>query len=437
MNFQTVPVVLAFLAAQLMVSGITSINLDKMCANYSQEPHDKENEFLGEKQTSCVIIAEFCQNYTKVPGHCSYVNTHVTNMIPPDVCFPQTLGGGIAYTRCFKKLSGVHYNNSFNATRKCKSDGRWSRINFTACRPIPDSSDPAEDYVNAHLKIVVIITYVGRGLSLFTLIIAFLLFWRLRSIRCWRNIIHWNLATSLILQNVIWLIHSFFTSYQTRKNNEVWFQVLCRVLAAISIYSQVATYCWMFVEGVYLHMMVVMAYTYDRFSIKLYMVLGWGTPIPITVIWAVLKAVYEDKECWMQNPTDTWVEYFYQIPIFVLFAINALIMVNVVRILVTKLIKQNSLESAVTYSKAVKAAFFLFNLLGITYILFFLSPGDGAGEIAFFYVNAIFQSFQGFLVCLIYCLSNSEILNAIGRNWRKWRHNTKVPCFEKDLRGIG
>ncbi|CAK8687622.1 unnamed protein product [Clavelina lepadiformis] len=112
---------------------------------------------------------------------------------------------------------------------------------------------------------------------------------------------------------------------------QVWFQVLCRVLAAISIYSQVATYCWMFVEGVYLHLIVVMAYTYDRFSIKLFMALGWGksglvtaalinisipilrvgTPIPITVIWAVLKAVYEDKECWMQNPTDTWVEYFY------------------------------------------------------------------------------------------------------------------------------
>ncbi|XP_076809014.1 corticotropin-releasing factor receptor 2-like [Clavelina lepadiformis] len=283
MNFQTVPVVLAFLAAQLMVSGITSINLDKMCANYIQEPHDKENEFLGEKQTSCVIIAEFCQNYTKVPGHCPYVNTHVTNMIPPDVCFPQTLGGGIAYTRCFKKLNGVHYNISFNATRNCESDGRWSRINFTACRPIPDSSDPAEDYVNAHLKIVVIITYVGRGLSLFTLIIAFLLFWRLRSIWCWRNIIHWNLATSLILQNVIWLIHSFFTSYHARKKNEVWFQILCRVLAAISIYSQVATYCWMFVEGVYLHMMVVMAYTYDRFSIKLYMALGWGKSGLITV----------------------------------------------------------------------------------------------------------------------------------------------------------
>ncbi|XP_076808617.1 corticotropin-releasing factor receptor 2-like [Clavelina lepadiformis] len=308
----------------------------------SKEPHDKEIEFLGEKQTSCVIIAKFCQNYTKVPGHCPYVNTHVTNMNPPDVCFSQTLGGGIAYTRCFKKLNGVHYNNSFNATRKCESDGKWSRINFTACRPIPALSDPAEDYVNTHLKIVVMITYVGRGLSLFTLIIAFLLFWRLRA--------------------------------------QVWFQVLCRVLAAISIYSQVATYCWMFVEGVYLHMMVVMAYTYDRFSIKLYMALGWGTPIPITVIWAVFKAVYEDKECWMQNPTDTW--------------INALIMVNVVRILVTKLIKQNSLESAVTYSKAVKAAFFLFNLLGITYILFFLNPGDGAGEIAFFYVNAIFQSFQ-------------------------------------------
>ncbi|CAK8687219.1 unnamed protein product [Clavelina lepadiformis] len=148
----------------------------------SKEPHDKEIEFLGEKQTSCVIIAKFCQNYTKVPGHCPYVNTHVTNMNPPDVCFSQTLGGGIAYTRCFKKLNGVHYNNSFNATRKCESDGRWSRINFTACHPIPDSSDPAEDYVNTHLKIVVMITYVGRGLSLFTLIIAFLLFWRLRYI---------------------------------------------------------------------------------------------------------------------------------------------------------------------------------------------------------------------------------------------------------------
>ncbi|CAK8687403.1 unnamed protein product [Clavelina lepadiformis] len=179
----------------LMVSGITSTNLDKMCANYSKEPHDKEIEFLGEKQTSCVIIAKFCQNYTKVSGHCPYVNTHVTNMNPPDVCFSQTPGGGIAYTRCFKKLNGVDYNNSLNATRKCESDGRWSRINFTVCRPIPALhecvhikllwivlSDPAENYVNTHLKIVVIITYVGRGLSLFTLVIAFLLFWRLRYI---------------------------------------------------------------------------------------------------------------------------------------------------------------------------------------------------------------------------------------------------------------
>ncbi|CAK8687578.1 unnamed protein product [Clavelina lepadiformis] len=364
-----------------------------MSKSDNQEPHNKEIEFLGEKQTSCVIIAEFCQNYTKVPGHCPYVNTHVTNMIPPDVCFSQTLGGGIAYTRCFKKLSGVDYNNSFNATRKCKSDGRWSRINFTACRPIPDSRNPAEDYVNTHLKIVVIITYVGRGLSLFTLIIAFLLFWRLSKFNYDLNVV-WEKSQRGDDENSRLYATEVLQRFNYKKLVIRKCMVLCRVLAATSIYFQVATYCWMFVEGVYLHMMVVMAYTYDRFSIKLYMVLGWGTPIPITVIWAVLKAVYEDKECWMQNPTDTWVEYFYQIPIFVLFAINALIMVNVVRILVTKLIKQNSLESAVTYSKAVKAAFFLFNLLGITYILFFLSPGDGAGEIAFFYVNAIFQSFQ-------------------------------------------
>ncbi|MEQ2182261.1 hypothetical protein GOODEAATRI_020481, partial [Goodea atripinnis] len=57
-----------------------------------------------------------------------------------------------------------------------------------------------------HYHVAVIINYLGHCISLGALLLAFTLFMRLRSIRCLRNIIHWNLISAFILRNGTWFI---------------------------------------------------------------------------------------------------------------------------------------------------------------------------------------------------------------------------------------
>lgn len=49
-----------------------------------------------------------------------------------------------------------------------------------------------------------------------------------RSIRCLRNIIHWNLITTFILRNVMWFLLQLI-DHNIHESNEVqcWFTVLC------------------------------------------------------------------------------------------------------------------------------------------------------------------------------------------------------------------
>ena len=57
------------------------------------------------------------------------------------------------------------------------------------------------------------------------LLSAFVIFFILRNMRCWRNQIHWNLITSLIMQTASWFIlnrfltlgSGFKTRFQVRK----------------------------------------------------------------------------------------------------------------------------------------------------------------------------------------------------------------------------
>ncbi|RXN14284.1 corticotropin-releasing factor receptor 2-like protein [Labeo rohita] len=74
--------------------------------------------------------------------------------------------------------------------------------------------------------------------------------------------------------------------------------------------------------------------------------------------------------------------------------------------------------------KAVKATLVLLPLLGITYMLFFVNPGeDDISQIVFIYFNSFLQSFQGFFVSVFYCFLNGEVRSAARKRWHRWQDN--------------
>ncbi|XP_010795234.1 corticotropin-releasing factor receptor 1-like, partial [Notothenia coriiceps] len=88
--------------------------------------------------------------------------------------------------------------------------------------------------------------------------------------------------------------------------------------------------------------------------------------------------------------------------------INFIFLFNIVRILMTKL-RASTTSETIQYRKAVKATLVLLPLLGLTYMLFFVNPGeDEISQIVFIYFNSFLESFQGFFVSVFYCFLNSE-----------------------------
>lgn len=53
-------------------------------------------------------------------------------------------------------------------------------------------------------------------------------------------------------------------------------QILCKLFATLFNYLLVTNFFWMLVEGLYLHMFIVWAFSLERIRFWHYVVLGWG-----------------------------------------------------------------------------------------------------------------------------------------------------------------
>uniref|UniRef100_F6YUC9 UTP25, small subunit processor component n=1 Tax=Xenopus tropicalis TaxID=8364 RepID=F6YUC9_XENTR len=307
-------------------------------------------------------------------------------------CWPRSIAGGLVERPCPDSFNGIRYNTT------------------------------SKKYA-LHYKIALIINYLGHCISVLALVIAFLLFLCLRSIRCLRNIIHWNLITTFILRNIMWFLLQMI-DHRIHESNEVW----CRCITTIYNYFVVTNFFWMFVEGCYLHTAIVMTYSTDKLRKWVFLFIGWCIPSPIIVTWAVCKLFYENEQCWIGKEPGKYIDYIYQGPVILVLLINFVFLFNIVRILMTKL-RASTTSETIQYRKAVKATLVLLPLLGITYMLFFVNPGeDDVSQIVFIYFNSFLQSFQGFFVSVFYCFLNGEVRSAARKRWHRWQdhHSLRV-----------
>ncbi|XP_047551638.1 corticotropin-releasing factor receptor 2 isoform X2 [Lutra lutra] len=391
------------------------------------------------------LLEQYCLGLTTLAnrsGAYSYCNTTLDQI---GTCWPRSAAGALVERPCPEYFNGVKYNTTRNAYRECLENGTWaSRINYSQCEPILDDKRKYD----LHYRVALVVNYLGHCVSVAALVAAFLLFLALRSIRCLRNVIHWNLITTFILRNVTWFLLQLI-DHEVHESNEVtgltlgagglrhWGhpsllpspQVWCRCVTTVFNYFVVTNFFWMFVEGCYLHTAIVMTYSTERLRKWLFLFIGWCIPCPIIAAWAIGKLYYENEQCWFGKEPGDLVDYIYQGPIILVLLINFVFLFNIVRILMTKL-RASTTSETIQYRKAVKATLVLLPLLGITYMLFFVNPGeDDLSQIVFIYFNSFLQSFQGFFVSVFYCFFNGEVRSAVRKRWHRWQdhHSLRVP----------
>ncbi|XP_075891111.1 corticotropin-releasing factor receptor 1 [Nelusetta ayraudi] len=333
-------------------------------------------------------------------------------------CWPRSSAGQMVSRPCPEMFYGVRYNTTNNVYRKCLANGTWAQKgNYSMCHAIIE-----EKKGKMHYQIAVIINFLGHCISMVALLIAFFLFLCLRSIRCLRNIIHWNLITAFILRNATWFIVQLTMSPEVHESNVIW----CRLVTASFNYFHSTNFFWMFGEGCYLHTAIVLTYSTDKLRKWMFICIGWCIPFPIIVAWAIGKLYYDNEKCWFGKRAGVYTDYIYQGPMILVLVINFIFLFNIVRILMTKL-RASTTSETIQYRKAVKATLVLLPLLGITYMLFFVNPGeDEISQIVFIYFNSFLESFQGFFVSVFYCFLNSEVRSAVRKRFHRWQEQHSI-----------
>ncbi|XP_076673789.1 diuretic hormone 44 receptor 1 isoform X2 [Andrena cerasifolii] len=335
------------------------------------------------------------------------------------LCWPRTPPGTTATLPCLEELNGIRYDSTQNASRWCMSDGTWDKYsNYTLC------SDVREPAIEGSVEVIsTTIYFVGYSLSLLTLIVAVSIFLYCKELRCVRNKIHTNLMFTYILADLMWILNNVT---QVSMQPDV---PTCVVFLSLLNYFQLTNYFWMFVEGLYLFLLVVKTFTGDNIKLKLCVVIGWGMPFLFITMWGIAKSLDQGiltkanqevplgKHCpWMVSHPYDW---FYQGPAILVLGVNVAFLFMIMWVLITKLWSTTNAETQ-QYRKASKALLVLIPLLGVTYVLVLTGPTEGQVANAFSYTRAVLLSSQGLFVALFYCFLNTEVQNTVKHHVVRW-----------------
>uniref|UniRef100_A0A224YH05 Adenylate cyclase-coupled calcitonin receptor n=1 Tax=Rhipicephalus zambeziensis TaxID=60191 RepID=A0A224YH05_9ACAR len=255
----------------------------------------------------------------------------------------------------------------------------------------------------------------------------------LKRLRCPRNSLHMHLFLSFILRALAFLLKDALFIEGVGLSGNVDFNkenVDCKVFTSFWHYVLMANYCWILMEGLYLHSLVFLAFFTDSSSILRYVALGWGLPVLFIVPWVVVRATLDDTLCWTTNPRQ---DLFWIIrgPITASILVNFILFLNITRVLFAKLFASQTPQARkYRYRKWFKSTLVLVPLFGAHYAFLLGMSLAAAGdllELVWLYVDQLFSSFQGFVVALLYCFLNGEVQTELRKLIQRWRCDQRGP----------
>uniref|UniRef100_A0A4W5K8B8 Calcitonin receptor-like a n=1 Tax=Hucho hucho TaxID=62062 RepID=A0A4W5K8B8_9TELE len=198
----------------------------------------------------------------------------------------------------------------------------------------------------------------------------------------------------------------------------IFFNFNCKVSVFIHLYLFGCNYFWMLCEGIYLHTLIVVAVFAEKQHLMWYYLLGWGFPLIPASIHAIARSYYYNDNCWISSNTSLL--YIIHGPICAALLVNLFFLLNIVRVLITKLKVTHQAESSL-YMKAVRATLILVPLLGIQYVLLPYKPEERVSSEIYDYIMHILMHYQGLLVATIFCFFNGEVQGVLRRHWNQYR----------------
>lgn len=294
-------------------------------------------------------------------------------------------------------------------TYRCMENGTWDSNgeNFTS-RGLVDTEKAAYGYGHVYVFIA------GNALSIVLLTIALVIFFGFRQLRCGRVLIHKNLFLSYVFTGMTWIMYNKLAILDgdVLLTNPWW----CQVLHVLAQYFMLCNFAWMFCEGLYLHTVLIRVFSNTRTLTVLCYVIGWVYPLVPTIIYTVLRRSEDaaSNRCWYEESSLQWIMYG---PIVVSIFVNFVFLVNIVRLLMTKL---QTIPEASQSKKAARATLLLIPLLGLQYLILPIRPEpDSDYEDTYLYSIAVLTSLQGSFVSIFYCFCNGEIISIVRRKWEQ------------------
>uniref|UniRef100_A0A669E8W2 Cadherin EGF LAG seven-pass G-type receptor 1a n=1 Tax=Oreochromis niloticus TaxID=8128 RepID=A0A669E8W2_ORENI len=236
-----------------------------------------------------------------------------------------------------------------------------------------------------------IVTYTTVSVSLFLLLITFILLCLLRRLRTNLHAIHRNLVAALFFSELVFLLG-------INQTDNVF---VCTVIAILLHYFYMCTFAWMFVEGLHIYRMLTELRNINYGHMRFYYAMGWGIPAIITGLAVGLDPQgYGNPDfCWL-SVHDTLIWSFAG-PIFV---------VNIVIFVLAAKASCGRRQKAVEKSGAIPAlrmAFLLLVLISATWLLGLMAVNSDV--MTFHYLFAVFSCLQGVFIFLFHVVVNKEV----------------------------
>uniref|UniRef100_A0A673CDI8 Cadherin EGF LAG seven-pass G-type receptor 1a n=1 Tax=Sphaeramia orbicularis TaxID=375764 RepID=A0A673CDI8_9TELE len=236
-----------------------------------------------------------------------------------------------------------------------------------------------------------IVTYATVSVSLFLLLITFILLCLLHRLRSNLHAIHRNLVAGLFFSELVFLLG-------INQTDNIF---VCTVIAILLHYFYMCTFAWMFVEGLHIYRMLTELRNINHGHMRFYYAIGWGIPAIITGLAVGLdpQGYGNPYFCWL-SVHDTLIWSFAG-PIFV---------VNIVIFILAAKASCGRRQKAMEKSGAIPAlriAFLLLLLISATWMLGLMAVNSDV--MTFHYLFAGFSCLQGVFIFFCHVIFNKEV----------------------------
>ncbi|KPM05692.1 diuretic hormone receptor-like protein, partial [Sarcoptes scabiei] len=212
-------------------------------------------------------------------------STHCPSTWDGVSCWYKTLAGQKAIIPCFSQLLGVDYDTTQNATRMCLPNGTWAnRADYGHCKPLNNIEEiPIEVQVRNEALIFNEFINLQQRSSL-------------------RSKHHPHQSDDNLSVREFHLIAiCWITTDRLHANPSPTSQKASCITVIMLTYLMGTNFFWMFVEGLYLYILVVKTFSIELVKISNYLIIGWILPLIVILLWSLIKFYFSNYDSDLVN----------------------------------------------------------------------------------------------------------------------------------------